>query len=83
MSISKTNNRKGGRSKTEANFNRRDFQAYQGQTQFDLGDFLLTEDSVVYVNGSPVNQNIYSGIGTTILQFHEEMNEYDQVLIIG
>jgi len=71
------------RSKTQANFNRKDFQAAQGQTIFELEDFLLTEESVVYVNGSPANPESYLGTGTTILQFITPRNEFDQVIIIS
>jgi len=81
MSIGKINNRV--RSRTRANFNRIDFQAAQGQTTFDLADFLLTAGSVVYVNGSPVSAEIYTGTGTKTLQFNVGLNEYDEILIIG
>ncbi len=81
MSLDKRNNQI--RSNTWANFNRKDFQAYQGQTIFNLEDFLLTKESVVYVNGSPADPGLYTGLGTRLLQFNEGMNEYDQILIIG
>ncbi len=82
MSIGKVINGS-SRSKTQANFNRKDFQAAQGQTIFEMGDFLLTEESIVYVNGSPVNPGSYTGTGTTILQFLTPRNEFDQVIIIS
>ena len=67
----------------QPHFNRKDFEAAQGQSVFDLESFFLTKDSLVFVNGSPVAPDTYTGAGTKILQFvNGGLNEYDQVIII-
>jgi len=84
MSLDKRHSDGGSASQVQSNFNRNNFEAVAGQTVFNLS-FLLTMDSVVFLNyaPSPVPITDYSGFGTSTLTFITPLNLYDKVLIIG
>jgi len=80
MSLDKRYNR--AENTAQSGFNRNDFEAVDGQTVFNLG-FLLTVDSLVFVNHSLADKASYSGFGTKVLTFNNGRALYDKVTVIG
>jgi len=79
MSLDKRYNRA---ENTAQSFQRNDFEAIDGQTVFNL-DFLLTVDSLVFVNNSLADKASYLGFGTKVLTFTTGRSLYDKVTVIG
>lgn len=67
---------------SQGNLDRNDFEAADGQTVFNL-NFLLTSNSMVFLNNSLIERTLYSGEGTNRLTFNNPLNLYDKVTVIG